>query len=190
MANVLFISEQRLKSLTAIHDNVEPNDLMPYVVQAQDIYIQELCGTTFYNALKDGIVSASLTAAETTLIDNYLAPTAANYALYLALPTLNYKIKNKSVLSPSAEEAVNTGLDEIKFLRDSVKDTAQFYAQRSIEYLCNNETEFPDYQNPNIDDGMLPNKNTQYNAGIFIPSSNWGCGVCAEQDCVCNVKYL
>ena len=188
MANVLFISEQRLKSLTAIHDNVEPDDLMPYVVQAQDIYIQELCGTTFYNHLKNAVLSATLTAAEETLIDDYLAATTANYALYLALPTLNYKVKNKSVLSPSSEEAVNSGLDEIKFLRDSVKDTAQFYAQRSIEYLNANDSEFPDYTNPDSD-YMLPNRNTQYNAGIYIPSSNYGCRNC-EGDCVCNVRYL
>ena len=40
MAQVLFISEARLKSLTAIHDNVEPDDLMPYVVQAQDVFVK------------------------------------------------------------------------------------------------------------------------------------------------------
>jgi len=187
MANVLFISEQRLKSLTAIHDNVEPDDLMPYVVQAQDIFIQELCGTTFYNHLKDAIVAGTLTAAETTLIDNYIAPTTANYSLYLALPTLNYKVKNKSVLNPSAEEAQNTGLDEIKYLRESVKDTAQFYAQRTIEYLCANDSEFPDYRNPNSD-YMLPNKKTQYNSGIYIPSSNYGCRNCNDQECICNLN--
>ena len=190
MANVLFISEQRLKSITAIHDNVEPNDLMPYVVQAQDIYIQEILGTTFYNSLKDAIVSSSLTTEETILIDDYLAPTTANYALYLGLPTLNYKIKNKSVLNPSSEESQNTGLDEIKFLRDSIKDTAQFYAQRSIDYLCNNDSSFPDYRNPDSADGMLPNKSTQYDTGIYIPASNYGCGSCGEGDCVCNVRYI
>jgi len=190
MAQVLFISEQRLKSLTAIHENVEPDDLMPYVVQAQDIYIQELLGTTFYNHLKDAIVANTLTTPETTLIDDYLANTAANYALYLALPTLNYKFKNKAVLSPSSEEAINVGLDEIKYLRDSVLDTAQFYAQRAIDFLCNNDSDYPTYQNPNIDDGMLPNRNTQYNAGVFIPSSNTrGCGSC-EGDCVCDVRYI
>lgn len=190
MAQVLFISEQRLKSLTAIHDNVEPDDLMPYVVQAQDVYLQDILGTTFYNHLKDQIVGGSLTSAETTLIDDYLANTAANYALYMALPTLNYKFKNKAVLSPSAEEAVNVGLDELKYLRDSVLDTAQFYAQRAVEYLCNNSTEFPTYQSPDSDDGMLPNKNTQYNAGIYTPTSNrGGCGSC-DDDCVCDVRYI
>ena len=63
MAQVLFISEARLKSLTAIHDNVEPDDLMPYVVQAQDVYIQDILGTTLYNHLKDAIVANTLTSA-------------------------------------------------------------------------------------------------------------------------------
>ena len=190
MAQELFISEQRLESLTAIHDNVEPDDLMPYVVQAQDVYIQDIVGTTLYNHLKNQIIGGTLTGAETTLIDDYLANTAANYALYMALPTLNYKFKNKAVLSPSAEEAVNVGLDELKYLRDSVLDTAQYYAQRAIDYLCNNESDFPTYQNPKASDGVLPNKNTQYNAGIFIPSSNRGCGSCGESDCVCDVRYI
>jgi len=55
MPNVLFISEVRLKALTAIHDNVEPNDLMPYVLMAQDIYIQDTLGTTYYNNLKTSV---------------------------------------------------------------------------------------------------------------------------------------
>ncbi len=167
--NVLFISEGRLKAITAIDDNVEPDDLVPYVVQAQDIYIQDILGTTMYNSLKTAVSASTLTDAETVLIDNYIAPTAANYALYLALPTLNYKIKNKSVLNPSSEESDNTTLDEIKYLRQSVEDTAQFYAQRTIEYLNANDTEFPDYVNPDSD-YMLPNKRSQYNHGIFLPT--------------------
>ncbi len=168
--NVLFISEGRLKAVTAIHDNVEPDDLVPYVVQAQDIYIQDILGTTMYNSLKTAVSASTLTAAEELLIDNYIAPTTANYALYLALPTLNYKVKNKSVLNPSSEESLNTGLDEIKYLRQSVEDTAQFYAQRTIEYLKANDQDFPDYRNPDSD-YMLPNKRTQYQHGVFIPSA-------------------
>ena len=189
MPNVLFISEQRLKSLTAIHENVQPEDIMPYVVMAQDIYVQELLGTTFYNALKAAVSGSTLTAKETTLIDDYIAPTTANYSLYLALPTLNYKIKNKSVLNPSAEEADNTTLEEIKYLRNATLDSAQFYAQRTIDYLTANDADFADYRNPDSD-YMLPNKNTQYNAGVYIPSSNTGCSTCESYDCVCNVRYI
>ena len=93
MANVLFISEARLKALTAVHDNVQPNDIMPFVLQSQDIYIQDILGTTLYNNLKTAVSASTTTAAEQTLINDYLSPTLANYAIYLALPSLNYKVK-------------------------------------------------------------------------------------------------
>lgn len=169
MSNVLFISEARLKSLTAIHDNVTPSDLMPYVLQGQDIYIQDLLGTSFYNSLKTAVSASTLTAAEDTLIDDYLSPTLANYALYLAIPTLNYKFKNKAVLNPTSEESNSTTLEEIKYLRQSVQDAAQFYAERTIDYLKANDSEFPNYTNPDSD-YMLPNKITQYNHGVYIPT--------------------
>lgn len=170
MAYVVFISEQRLKSITAVHDNVEPDDITPFVVQAQDIYVQDMLGTKFYNSLKDAVVGASLTTPETTLIDDYLSPMIANYAIYLALPSLNFKIKNKAVLTPTSEESTSNGLEEIKYLRQSVLDTAQFYGQRTLEYLNDYSSDFPDYTNPG-DKGMNPSHRSPYEAGIFIPSS-------------------
>ena len=181
MANVLFISEARLKSLTAVHDNVEPNDLMPYVLQAQDIYVQDILGTKFYNSLKAAVAGTSLTTPETTLINDYISPALANYALYLAIPTLNYKFRNKSILNPSSEESLNTGFDEMKYLRENVLDTAQFYMTRTQEYICDNSTDFPDYTSPGSD-GMMPNPRSPYNSGIVMPYSN-GCHCVGECEC-------
>jgi len=114
MADVLFISEGRLKKLTSVHENVEPQDLMPHVLEAQDIYIQGMLGTRYYNILKDRIVAATLTVPDQTLLDNYIAPTLANYALYQALPSLTYKIFNKSLMQPDSETAIAASLPSIK----------------------------------------------------------------------------
>lgn len=186
----LFISSQRLKKITSIDENVEGQELIPFAVQAQDIYIQDALGTTFYNHLRTAVSGSTATDDEKTLINEYIAPTLANYTLYLALPSLNYKVRNKALLSPSSEESINVGLEEVKYLREATEATAEFYAQRLIDYLCVNESLFPTYQNPNVDDGMLPNHNTQYDSGLYIPSSNMKCAMCCEQDCVCNVRYL
>ena len=59
--SVLFISEARLKKLTAVHENVEPQEISPFVQQAQDIYIQEILGTKFYQALQDKITGNTIT---------------------------------------------------------------------------------------------------------------------------------
>ena len=138
MSYVLFISESRLKSLTAVHDNVEPQEITPFVQQAQDIYIQEILGTYFYQTLKDKIINDTVSGYYKTLLDDYIAPTLANYAVYLAFPSLNYKIKNKAVMTPTSEESTTTDLSSLKYVRGSVQDTAQFYSERTREYLRDN----------------------------------------------------
>ena len=179
--NVLFISEQKLKSTTALHQNVEPQDLLPAVQQAQDIYVQALMGTTWYNALKARVVAGTVTAAEETFLDDYIAPMLANYALYQAFPTLAYKIFNKSVLQPTSEESQPATLEEIKFVRDSIMNTAEFYRERAVEYLCNNDSLFPEYRNPVADDGMLPDRQSDYYGGLVVPKS-FGCGYYGEKE--------
>lgn len=174
MAYVVLISENRLKELTAVHSNMEPDELTPFVIQAQDIYVQELLGTKFYQNLKNRVYSGTTTDAEEVLLNEYIAPTLANFSVYLGLPSFNYKMKNKSVLNPSAEEAQNTGLSELKYLREQVKNTAEFYRERSREYLIDNEELFPDYTNPGID-GMMPNKTNTYSSGIVIPNKRSDC---------------
>jgi len=174
MAYVVLISENRLKELTAVHANMEPNELTPFVIQAQDIYIQELLGTKFYQNLKNRVFSGTTSDAEETLLNEYIAPTLANFSVYLALPSFNYKMTNKSLLNPSAEEAQNTDLSQLKYMREQVKNTAEFYRERSREYLIDNEELFPDYTNPGID-GMMPNKLNGYSSGIVIPNKSWIC---------------
>ena len=174
MSYTLFISESRLKRLTAVHANVEPDELTPFVIQAQDIYVQELLGTKFYNNLKLRVISGTTTGPEVILLNNYIAPMLANYSVYLALPSLNYKIKNKAVLTPTAEEAQNTDLSELKYLRESVKNIAEFYRERTREYLRDNEEQYPDYINYGVD-GMAPNKMNSYSSGIVIPNRCYSC---------------
>jgi hypothetical protein len=168
-ANVLFISEVKLKALTAVHENLEPQDLMPFVLQSQDIYIQQLLGTNLYDHLKTAVSGSTTTAKERELIDDYVSPTLANYAIYLALPHLNYRIKNKAVLNPTSEESNSTTLEEIKYLRNAVLDTAEFYAERTKSYLLDNANSyFPTYNNW-TGRQLPPDKSVQYSAGIYIP---------------------
>lgn len=167
-AYVLMISESRLKKITSIDENVEPDDLVPFITQAQDLKIQSILGTYFFNNLKVRISDGTTTAAEKTLLNDYIAPLIANYATYLALPSLNYKIKNKSVLNPSSEESVNTALAELKYLRENYKSTAEFYEARLLDYLCDYSDLFPDYTNPD-GLGMTPSSSRKSTGGIYTP---------------------
>lgn len=164
----LLVSEQRLKQWTNLDDNVRVDEITPFIIQAQDIYIQDQLGTLFYTRIKNGIIANDLNADEAAFLQDYIGPTLMQYALYLMMPGLKYKLSDKGVLSGSSEETTQTSLDELKYLRQSTLDTAEFYAERLREYLIDNPGLFPQYETPGTD-GMYPNKQTPYFSGLVVP---------------------
>ena len=167
----LLVSEQRMKQWTALDNNTRTEEITPFIINAQDVYIQDTLGTKFYLKLKDGIVNNTLTADETHILNEYIAPTLMQYSLYLMLPTIKYKIVEKGVLNGTSEETAATTLDELKYLRQSTMDLAEFYNKRLLEFLFDNPSMFPEYTNPGTD-GMTPNKRNPYFSGLVTGKSN------------------
>lgn len=164
--NVLFISEEKLKSYTSIHESVSPEDLTAYVLQAQDIYLMNYLGMTFYKQLKDQILAGAISIPNKTLLDNFIGPILVNYAMYHALPFLKYKIFNKSILSPNQENASSIELNELKFLQAQVKEVAESYVDQMQVYLVNNLSQYPAYASYSTQDGQAPDRKTPYFSGL------------------------
>ena len=59
MAYVLFISEDKLKDSTAINMNVDVDFLLPFVKQAQKLYVETKLGTDLNQNLKYLITAAT-----------------------------------------------------------------------------------------------------------------------------------
>lgn len=171
--DVKFVSEQRLKTYTALDENIRVKDITPFILNAQDIYLQPILGTKFYKHLKDQILTNTLSSDEDLLVDDYIAKPTMYYSLYLMLPTLKYKIVDKGILNGASEDTTATTLDELKYLRQSTIDTAEFFAKRLLEFLKDNPGMFPQYENPGVK-GMLPDRSTPYFSGLVtkIPNRN------------------
>jgi len=169
----LLVSEQRMKQWTGLDENVRTEDIRVYIIQAQDIYVQDTLGTKFYNTIKSNIINNALTSDEETLLKDYVGPMLMQYALYLMLPHIKYKIVDKGILNGTSEETQATTLDELKYLRESTLNTAQFYNERVIEYFRDNPGMFPDYETPGTD-GMYPNKQTPYFSGLVTQVPKYG----------------
>jgi len=190
METVLLVSEQRMKQWTSLDNNIRIDVLTPSILQAQDIYIQDTLGTAFYTRLKQGVVADDLNADESLFLKEYVGPCLIQYALYLLLPSLKYKMVEKGILNGTSEETQPTTLDEMKYLRDSAMDTAEFYNKRMLEFLQDNPGMFVTYTNPGVD-GMMPNKRNPYFSGLQtnIPlrrNELWiyaDCGTDCNPDC-------
>jgi hypothetical protein len=167
MAYVLLISEQKLKDSTAINLNVDVNILLPYVLQAQTLYIEPKLGTQLYEHIKGliqaGTISDAGNAAYKTLLDDYISFVLVNYSFYHAIPYLRFKVENGNIYSKTSETGTALSTEESQSLREEISNTAQYYTERLIEYIRNNTSLFPEYST-NSGADVNPDKNAYYNS--------------------------
>ena len=183
---VLLVSEQRMKDWTALDNNIRIDVLTPSILNAQEIYVQDTLGTPFFSRLKNGVLANDLTSDESAFLRDYIGPMLMQYALYLIMPNLKYKFVEKGIVSGSSEETDSTSLEELKYLRETALDTAQFYDERMKEFLCDYPNLFPIYRTWNSK-GMSPNNETSYFSGLQtnIPKNTNG-SILAKCNCGTN----
>jgi hypothetical protein len=166
MSYVLLISEQKLKDSTAINLNVDVNILLPYVLQAQTLYIEPKLGTQLYEHIKGLIQAGTIgnvgNAAYKTLLDDYISFVLVNYSFYHAIPYLRFKVENGNIYSKTSENGTALTTEESQSLREEISNTAQYYTERLIEYIRNNIGDFPEYST-NSGADVNPDKNAYYN---------------------------
>jgi len=169
--DVLLVSEQRLKEYTGLDENVRVEDITPFILNAQDIYIQNILGSKFYNRLKDGVRLDNLNEDEFNLLQDYISKALMHYGLYLLLPHIKYKIVQKGILNGASEETTPTNLEELKYLRQSTLDTAEFYQKRLLKELKDFPGRFPEYEVYGTI-GMNPDKSSPYFSGLVTKIPN------------------
>ena len=166
MAYVLFISEAKLKDSTAINLNVDVELLLPYVRQAQKLYVETKLGTKLNQKLKDLIVAGEVddsgNEAYATLLNDYIGDMLPNWAFYHAIPFLRFKIENGNIYSKTSETGTALSTEEAQHLREEVRNTAEYYTERMIDYICNNNSSFPEYST-NTGADVNPDRNAYYN---------------------------
>ena len=86
--NVLLISEDKLKTYTALNDNVFGKVICPVIKTSQDIYLQQILGTALMEKLQTLVKENQIGSQENTkykkLLDEYVAP----YLIYETLVNL------------------------------------------------------------------------------------------------------
>ena len=165
MAYVLFISEERLKDSTTIGLNVDPSLLLPYIKQAQKLQIETRLGTNLTDKLKALIVAGTVNnvgnEAYATLLNDYIAEVLPSYCLWMAVPFLRYKIENGNIYSKTSETGTALSTEEAQQLRNEVLNTAEYYMERMVDYICNNTSRFPEYST-NTGADVSPDRNSYY----------------------------
>ena len=161
MGYVLFISEAKLKDSTAINGNVDVDFLLPYIRVSQKIYVETKLGTDLYAKLEAEITAGTLAGAYKTLVDDYIGDMLVQWAFWECIPWLRFKVQNGNIYSKTSETGTALSETEASLLREEVRNTAEYYTERLVDYLCNNNSSFPEYTTSSGAD-VRPDKDSFY----------------------------
>ena len=162
MAFTLFVSEEYLKKYTPLGGLVEWTEIEPSVHIAQDSFILDILGTNFYDHIQLAYSGQTLIVDEIQLM-NRIKPALAYRVADQSITFIHYQIKNKGVQSQSGDYSQPVGLEEFKYLRNELRNRAEFYSKRLSNYLCENRDLFVQYTVDNTTD-MKP-KSSGYDHG-------------------------
>jgi hypothetical protein len=146
MTTTLFISENKLKNFTDLNNSVDPDLLKNAVREAQDINIQRMLGYNLYQKMITDVNNNTLTGYYLTLMNEYLQDTLLYWSYYEALESIWLRPRNNGLLIPNGgveASAVDSNTYDKK--RQSVKNKAEWYAERMVGFLIDNQTQFPEF---------------------------------------------
>jgi len=153
-----FISVAELKRKSIIDGNVDGDKLMQFIEVAQDMHLQNYLGTNLYTHLQGLITGATIDDGGNSdykdLLIDYIKPMLVWYSQVEYLPFAMFQIQNGGVYKHSSEKAETVTLDEMRTMLSSARDKAEFYTRRFVDYACDNEDLFPEYNTTSSDSDM------------------------------------
>lgn len=167
----LFISVAELKKKSFIDGNVDSDKIVQYIEIAQDIHIQNYLGGTLYKKIQSIIVGGTIDDPENanykSLLVDYIKPMLIWYTQASYIPYSSYQINNGGLFKHTSENSETVSAEEMNSLVQKAMNTADFYAKRFIDHMCNNSRLYPEYTN-NDSDEMYPDRDVNYQGGWYI----------------------
>ena len=167
MAEAILITRKDVVKFTAMNGNVDTDKFIQYIKIAQDIHVQNYLGTDLLQAIQAKIIAGTLTGDYLSLVTDYVKPLLCHWAMVEYLPFAAYTIANKGVYKHSSENAENVSKEEVDFLVEKERTTAQYYTDRFIDYMSfNASSKFPEYYSNNNED-IFPDKDANFSGWVL-----------------------
>jgi len=138
----MWINQTYLKTFTPINMNVDISEVANHIESAELIYVRELLGKLLYDDLTTKINGSTLSSRESELVD-LVKQMLAYRSSEIAIPFLGIKIRNKGVVRLNDEFASPASVEELKYLRSELKNRAEYFTERSSQFLCDYSSDFP-----------------------------------------------
>ncbi len=156
---IYLISEEYIKSSTAIMQNVDNQFIKQHILEAQNIDIQQILGSSLYDEIINEFIAflesgdpiadiGNFVSEENlTLVNNYLKIITLYYTCYYSIYDLYTKYTNKGAVTQTSNNSETTDIAIIEKMRKDYKNKAENLVQIMVEFLIDNIEDYPLFTN-------------------------------------------
>jgi len=166
--NTLFISVQSIKDRTGLHANVEEKLVLPEIKTAQDMYILPALGSALYNELQTAVDANTYTQLQTTLLDDYIVDCLIYFVMSELPQGLSYQFYNKGLIRKTGDNQESPSMQDMIDVANRYRARAEFYKQRLIKYLKQNNALYPNYLNFGSGIDSIKPDNEGYTVSMYL----------------------
>lgn len=164
MQNILMISEAKLKAFTDINNNLDVDLIKSTIREAQIVHITRLLGQKLYDKIITEIDNNTISGVYKSLLENYIQDALIYWSYYESLESIYLRPRNNGLLQPQGgENSLSVDMQLYDKKRQSVKNKAEYFSERLVDYLCFNDELFPEY-GTETNEEIVPDKGIQMRA--------------------------
>lgn len=168
MATVLLISPEEFKDKTSVNGNVDEKLLQQSILACQDIFVQNIIGTGIYRELKTQVQAGTLTALNETLLNECLQPAMRYWIMAECVRPLAMRFMNVGLQSKRTEVSNPLSSKELTETENHYRNRAEWYATRTVDYLCEHSNQYPLYLNAGNGVDIIQPQVNQYTTSLFL----------------------
>lgn len=148
MTKIFLISEDTLKTHSALNKNVLGDNLTPVIKVTQDVDLQKILGSCLYNKILELVENGGIRNTKFSIYKKLLDDYVMNYLIYQTLvnliPEISTKITNMGLVTTSDEHVQNVSQEEREIVVGQYQKYADAYCKMLQDFLKENRKEFPE----------------------------------------------
>lgn len=164
------MSEQMVKDITGINDNLAGNYLRPAMIDAQELDVRRILGDALLEKLKElaGQDELDGTDAYSRLHQQFCLRAFMGYSTVARVVfRVTNKVANIGVVKNTDENAQTGTADDVARSREFYESSASAYCRQLQQYLCKHLAELPELTQ-NDCHGTHAHISTSYQTGCFL----------------------
>lgn len=140
----LLTTEENVKMLAVLDENIAGNYLRAAIMEAQEVGLRGILGSNLLDALKSKAVEHTLDGAYADLVNKFVQFYLAYAAKAELLPKVAVKVGNAGVIRTRTEGIEPASSQDVATEIARAQAKADFYCYRMQQYLLENRAAFPE----------------------------------------------